>query len=291
MGTVIRATGLSTASTTGSSIHHAASAAHKCLQTASVHPDDVQILINVGVYRDKNMVEPAMSALIQKELGMHLDFMQSGQKRPGFSFDLMNGACGALNAIQVADACLRSEQNQYVLVVSGDAHPSGQSPDDFPYACLGGAMLLQSSPDPNRGFSELHVALPDGPVGVQGYVDIHKEKGTGRDHITVAQDADYLQRCHKHLVEALGPQDLCDTNTLLIPPQLTAEFPGQLAAALGLSLSHVVAVEGIDKDPHTSSIMIGYHQAMMQSRIHPDTRVVFAAVGAGMNISWIEYRP
>src|SRR5215207_9227112 len=114
MGTAIRATAVSTDPAVRSSIEHAAAAGRACLDNAGLYADQIDLLINTGVYRDANMAEPAMSALIQKHLGMNLDYVQHPTVTAGFSFDLMNGACGVVNAIQVGAAFLESGNAEYV---------------------------------------------------------------------------------------------------------------------------------------------------------------------------------
>ena len=58
------------------------------------------MLINAGIYREDNMGEPALAALIQEDIGAN-----RGQPPIGghgtFSFDLINGTCGVINAIQL----------------------------------------------------------------------------------------------------------------------------------------------------------------------------------------------
>ena len=57
----------------------------------------------------------------------------------------MNGACGMLNALQVANAILSTKDGRYALLVSGDAHPSGQEHSDFPIQHASAAILLERS--------------------------------------------------------------------------------------------------------------------------------------------------
>ena len=61
-------------------------AARTCLAHAGREPGDVDMLINAGIYREDNMGEPALAALIQEDIGANL-----GQPPIGghgtFSFD------------------------------------------------------------------------------------------------------------------------------------------------------------------------------------------------------------
>ncbi|MBC7304849.1 MAG: hypothetical protein H5T78_28365, partial [Nocardia sp.] len=56
------------------SIDLAVGAARACLAGAGLGATDIDVLINIGIYRDGNVVEPSNAALIQRELGMHLDY-------------------------------------------------------------------------------------------------------------------------------------------------------------------------------------------------------------------------
>src|SRR4249920_1568022 len=82
-------------------------AAKACLAHAGRPPGDVEMLINAGIYREDNMGEPALAALIQEDIGAN-----RGQPPIGghgtFSFDLMNGTCGVISAIQLQSGFLRS---------------------------------------------------------------------------------------------------------------------------------------------------------------------------------------
>ena len=172
---------------------HAAQAGRHCLSAAGVPLSDVGLLINTGVYRDDNLVEPAMAALIQGDIGMGLDFTKYPGEPPVVSFDLMNGACGLLNAVQVADSFLRAGGVRHVLIVSSDAHPGDRADDAYPYATLGGAVLLSQGEGDEQGFGSLSVRASQAGAtpGVTGYVPL----GHGaRVQIRVDREPDYSER-------------------------------------------------------------------------------------------------
>ncbi len=293
MGTAIRSTAVSTDPGVGSSIAHASLAATDCLTRAGVRPDQVDLLINVGVYRDANMAEPAMSALIQKNVGVNLDYLRSAA--PAFSFDLMNGACGVLNAVQVAGAFLAAGDAEYALVVSGDAHPSGRAHADFPYATVGAAMLLTRAVDPGAGFGRVSTAISDDDApGLVGYIDVDTVGVHGREKITVSRDADYADR----LVELAAAEarrhsaaegvDLA--RTLLVAAQPTPTFAADVARRLGIETQAVVTVENVDGDPHSSALTFAYHQAVAAGRADGYPQVLFLAAGAGLSVACSVYR-
>lgn len=97
--------------------------ARSCLARARVSASSIGVLVNVGVYREHNTFEPAMAALVQKEVGINLDYIADPDPAAGFSFDLMNGACGVLNAVQVGHALLETGSTERVLITAADVHP------------------------------------------------------------------------------------------------------------------------------------------------------------------------
>ncbi|RZU54218.1 3-oxoacyl-[acyl-carrier-protein] synthase-3 [Krasilnikovia cinnamomea] len=291
MPTAITSTAVSTDPHLSGSIARASAAATACLNRAGVHPDQVDVLINVGVYRDENMAEPAMSALIQKNVGTNLDYLRSGS--PAFSFDLMNGACGLLNAVQVAGAFLAGDA-EYALVVSGDTHPSGRPDPDFGYAHVGAAMLLSRSADAGTGFGPVStVTAPDDAPGVRGYADLGAVGTHGREMIWVRRDPDYARR----LVELAAAeasryaaeQGLDLSRTLLVASQPTPSFAAELAQRLGVPADAVVTVHGVDGDPHTSALTLAYHQAVEAGQADAYPEALFVAAGAGLSVACSVY--
>ena len=116
-------------------------AAEACLAHAGRRPGDVDMLINAGIYREDNMGEPALAALVQEDIGANL-----GQPPVGghgtFSFDLMNGTCGVLNAIQLEAGLLRSGVIRAGAIVTSDVDPALAEPRSVPFRPAGGALLL-----------------------------------------------------------------------------------------------------------------------------------------------------
>jgi 3-oxoacyl-[acyl-carrier-protein] synthase-3 len=304
--TRIRATAVSVDPAVRSSIEHAAIAANECLRRAAIRPDQVGVLINTGVYRDENMAEPAMSALVQKKVGMNLDYVNDPIPNAGFSFDLMNGACGVLNAVQVAGAFLTAGSAEYALVVSSDAHPSGEAGvPGFPYATVGAAMLLERTVDTAAGFGRVHTAAGFGRVhtaashekdqaGVTGYMDLPAVGVHGREQIVVRRDDDYAERLleftaaeARRYADAEGI-DL--TRTLLVTSQPTPSFAADLAARLGVGTDAAVTVDSVDGDPHTSALTLAYHQAVADGRAARYPEALFVAAGAGLTVACSSYR-
>jgi 3-oxoacyl-[acyl-carrier-protein] synthase-3 len=293
MGILICATAVSVDPSIKSSVAHAGRASRDCIQAAGISPSEVGVLINVGVYRDANMAEPAMAAMIQKEAGINPDYMRGGLAST--SFDLMNGACGALNAVQVAGALLATGTTKHVLIVSSDAHPSNKPVAGFPYATMGGAMLLGLSSDEGavaRGFGPLRTASnKDGNPGVEGYVPWMQG---AREAVSVDVHSDFEPRAlalATQIAREYAASEKVDLGrTLLVSSHPTPGFAAALGKNLGVAADAVVTPEGLEGDPHTSALTWGYHKAKGAGLDARFDAVLFVAVGAGLTAACAVYR-
>ncbi|MFC4908154.1 hypothetical protein [Actinomadura gamaensis] len=157
----------------GSARRLAERAARDALGAAGIGADGVDLLLNAGLYRDRNLGEPALAALIQEGVGAHPE-----DPRPGahgtFSFDVANGSCGVLTSLQIADGFLRSGTIRRALVVASDADPGHGLAPGFPFPPWGAAAV---------------VAGRDGPGGLAGFA-WEAEPDEELFHATVGLDDD-----------------------------------------------------------------------------------------------------
>ncbi|MGW3544393.1 hypothetical protein ACWDNI_28190 [Nocardia niigatensis] len=274
----------------GSSIEQAASAARRAIAEAGATPEQIDALINTGVYRDSNMVEPAMSALIQQQAGIGLEY-RSGDV-PCLSFDLMNGTCGMLNAIQVSQALLAAPTVHRVLLVSGDAHPS-KSPEPqpgFPIKPVGAAMLLERRPG-TAGFGALHISATDGRPVPEGFVRLSEMGTSGRSSITVHRAGEVEELLHHAVSAATEALDVADAprdRTVLICGRPIAGFPALLAERLGIA-PEAVSADDTEGDAHTSALPVAYRAARDDGRLDRADVALFVAAGAGPSAAAIAY--
>ncbi|WP_280384589.1 hypothetical protein [Nocardia wallacei] len=293
MGVRIKSTGISSDGDTFSIVDHSGRAARRSLERAGVRPDQVGVLINAGVFRDSNTVEPAVSALIQKSAGIGLDYSYGDPR--SFSFDLMNGAVGVLNAVQVAQSVLETGSAEHVLVVSGDTHPSlarSEADDEFPYATAGAALLLEHTAE-DEGFGRVHTVTGGGSPAVESYVDVATMGTAGRSLMTVEREPGFEERLLDAAAEvALAALDeagdLDPATTVLIASTPSATFPRQLADKLGIA--EIRTPDLTAGDPHTAALPLAYDLAVQQDSLGGYTTVLFVAAGAGPSAAAALYR-
>src|SRR6188472_1862050 len=159
MGTIIEATATATAhqrSLTPGALELADAAARSCLERADRTAEELDLLINAGVFHDRILSEPAFASLIQEDIGANLGH-PAGAGHGTFSFDVYNGACGLLTGIHLVDGMLASRTAKLGMVVASDMDPEPGVSRGFDFPAVGGAVLL-SADDSRAGFTAFRSA-------------------------------------------------------------------------------------------------------------------------------------
>jgi len=293
MGTVIKTTSMCIGNgTDDSSIELAARAANECIKISGVK-ENIDFLINIGVYRDKNIVEPAMASLIQKRICLNLnpDASQIEMGKGTFSFDIINGSCGFLSAAQVTDAFFKNNKAKYVLITASDVHPSGEKKQDFPFTHSGSAILLEQSNNRKRGFKDFLFKTSDsGTLGLRAYCDISAYGNQSRSSGTVEVEVDYGRRLQKFTINTI--KELSDSKLIDLPKvkcvitsQPFLKFTSNFADILGFEENSVLNVYDQYGDTNSSALIIGYHIAIEKGLIKEKDQVLFIGGGSGLTFA------
>ncbi|OBF93808.1 3-oxoacyl-ACP synthase [Mycobacterium sp. 852002-51163_SCH5372311] len=269
-----------------SALHLAVAAAKTCLQRAGRNPDDVDLLINTGIYRDKNLAEPALAALIQHDIGANPEDPHD-DAHGTFSFDISNGTCGALTALQIIDGFLRSHTINCALLVASDANPGRGMAEHFPFSPVGAALLCGWSDD-DFGLGRVHwVNIPDdgenfrATVGLEDTRNVLRFSGSAAvDEKFAAAGAQVARGC---LQEAsLG---LSDVDFIVAAPARHG-YRAALAARLAVPVERIIVAE--DESMHTASLIAALRSAA--DELPAGARVLLIAAGAGVTAGAALYR-
>ena len=289
MGIIIKATSIVENSENQGSVELTVQAAKACIASAGITMEDIGILINLGIYKEDNIGEPAMAALIQKQLRLNADpVKQSPAEKTTFCFDLLNGSCGFLNAIQVLEALMKNDQLNYAIIVSSDVHPSRDQVQDFPYAPYGAAVIVAHTHEENKGFRKIamNTSENDGYLGVYGYHDLKECGNEGRRHIVVEIDDNYVDRLQEFAVktikEYVKSEKIDLANLKLISSEPVKDFGKEIAKSIGLNEDLVVKIYETHGDPHTAALSIGYHLAVNENKIKEGDKVLFVGASSGL---------
>jgi len=276
-------------------------AARSCLARAGCRPRDVDMLINVGLYREDSMGEPALAALIQQDLGAIAGQLPAGRTGT-FSFDLLNGACGAITAIQIESGLLKSGVIELGAVVSSDVQPARMSPTGtFPQP-VGGAILLRWREDwagftdfGAETFPEYADLFTSGLVwrGQRGIRVPRQRPGHNEMVITVkpgyrARLADCAEEATRRFLRRVG-LSVADID-LLVPAPAATGFLDPLRARLGISGDRVAYTPENLAGAYTTGPIAALQAAIQSGRLDEASTVLLLAAGPGATVALALYR-
>jgi 3-oxoacyl-[acyl-carrier-protein] synthase-3 len=272
-----------------SALRIAVAATQACLDAAGYRPNDLDLLINAGIYRDHNLGEPALAALIQEDIGANPEDPHPGVHGT-FSYDVSNGVCGPLTALQIADGFLSSGAINRALVVASDADPGHRlSEERFPFAGAGGAFLCDWTDD-DFGFGPFSWAnAHDGGESFRATVTYHDgrnrlrfEAGDAADELSATLAPKVAQEC---LDRASTNVDAVD---LVLAAPARATFTHRLASRLGIPVERIAAAR--DDRIHTAALIAAFHDADVAARLQPGTTILFVSADAGVTAGAALYR-
>jgi 3-oxoacyl-[acyl-carrier-protein] synthase III len=271
-----------------SALRLAVAATRTALRGASIEPAAVDLLINAGVYHDRNLGEPALAPLIQADAGIN-----AGDPTPGavgtFSFDIANGGCGVLTALGIADGFLRSRTIATAVIVAGDADPGSGLAIDFPFDPAAGAVVCRWT-DSERGLvaSRWH-NRPDGGASFCASIGLRH----GRNVLSVEEEPGFAERAAETAAVAarglLSDQHLgADEIDLVVCSPGGPVFTKKIATELGLADDRFVASGSA---LHTVAFIAALETAKQQRRLSEAGNVLFVCGAAGLTGGAALYRP
>jgi 3-oxoacyl-[acyl-carrier-protein] synthase-3 len=270
-------------------------AARSCLERAGRRADELDLLINAGVYQDNTISEPAIASLVQEDIGANPERIGAGQGT--FSFDVRNGACGLLTGIHLVDGMLASQTVELGMVVAGDTDPEPGVSQGFGFPAIGGAVLL-SADDSRTGFTAFRFdTFPEHGELFQAYVDWHDRAGRGvtnhgRNVLTVEIAESYAVRaleCAESTVHELAAANALDLDEvdLLVATASVPGFGAALAERLGVSAERVASPSDRLAGAHTAAPAVALESAPIQ----PGRTALLVSAGAGITVAAALYRP
>ncbi|WP_406815388.1 3-oxoacyl-ACP synthase [Mycobacterium sp. M23085] len=263
-----------------SALHLAVAAGKDCLQGAGRNPHELDLVVNAGIYRDRNLGEPALAALIQDDIGANPEDPHTGAHGT-FSFDVANGACGVLTALQIVDGFLRSGAVQLALIVASDADPGHGMSEHFPFSAAGAALLCRWT-DENYGLSPVSWSnAEDLTPEVQsfaatvGFADSRNvlrfdQSGDVDERFAVAA-ASAVCTC----LEAQSAQ-LADVDVIVAAPACYG-YRTMLSERLGVPVDKIFVAE--DQHMHTAALPAAFDRKA--ETLPFGTQMLFVVAGAG----------
>jgi 3-oxoacyl-[acyl-carrier-protein] synthase-3 len=270
-----------------SALRLAVKSAEDCLHGAGRTAHDVDLLINAGIYRDRNLAEPALAALIQQDIGANPE--EPHENAHGtFSFDVANGTCGVLTALQIADGFLKSRAIDCALVVASDANPGHRQSEDFPFTPTGASLVCTWTDDP-RGLGPTYWNnVPEHSDSFSATVgSLGGHRNMLRFHETAAVDANYAEAAALAVGRCLSESHLAiaDVDAIAAAPA-RPDFRARLAEQLGVAPEDITVAD--DVGMHTAALASAVHRA--GNSIGGRGTILLVAAGAGVTAGAALYR-
>jgi 3-oxoacyl-[acyl-carrier-protein] synthase III len=260
-----------------SALHLAVTAAKGCLAHAGMSPTELDLVINAGIYRDRNLGEPALAAIIQDDIGANTEDPHR-DAHGTFSFDIANGVCGVLTALQIADGFLRSHTISRALIVASDADPGRGTSERFPFSPVGAAVLCKWSDD-NHGLGPVHwVSAAENAEMFRATVEFNGSRNILRVHQAAVMDLELATAGARAARRCLDEADvdLSDVAVIAAAPA-NARYRAELAVQLGVPVERISVAA--DDGMHTASLVAALTD---ESEMISPGRTLLIAAGAGV---------
>lgn len=273
-------------------------AATSCLDRAERRPCELDLLINAGLYKDRNAAEPALASIIQGNIGANRGDPPKMFGHGTFSFDVLNGGCSVITAAQLVDGFVGSGSAKLGLIVAADADPSPRTTRGFSFPPAGGAMLIAHAPG-DTGFQRFvlrtfpeHAALFEIDLRWNPKAGLARR---GANAVEAYEAPGFASCCVERATEVA--QDLLASAALsarevdlLLTSQYPRGFGKQVAHRLGIDADHVPEVAPSLAGAHTAGPIAALEAAIRSRRFAEARHVLFVTVGAGVTIGVALYR-
>jgi 3-oxoacyl-[acyl-carrier-protein] synthase III len=267
-----------------------------CLERANRRPEELDLLVNVGLYKDKNLAEPALASIIQEDIGANPGDPPRIGRHGTFSFDVMNGGCGFLSAARLIHLFLGRGTARSGIVVAADARAGTRGA--FPFPSVGGAVLLAHG-DEDAGFGPfaLHT-FPELLPLFDARIDWEPARvgsaRRGRNVLRITEAPGFATQCVERGVEAAsaflekvgvrpGQVDL------LVASQYPVHFAHDVARLLGIGAEKVPRVEQALEGAHTAGPFAALEAAVRSGLFERSRKALFLTAGAGLTIATALY--
>lgn len=258
-------------------------AAVRCLESAGVEPDEVDMLVLATFTPD--MAFPSTACLLQDRLGLFCG-----------GFDVQAACAGFIYALVIGAQFVKTGNAKRCLVVGGDTNSRVINPADmktYPLFGDGAGAVLLGPGSPSQGFLSYQL----GTDGSGGDLLCRPACGSRMPPTPQAIDADlhYMQMDGRAVfrwavntvtdssVEVLEHAGLTAADiSLFFPHQANIRIINAVSDVLGFPRSRVY--NNLDRYGNTSagSIPIALDEAVHDKRIQPGDRLLISGFGAGL---------
>ena len=271
----------------------------ECLDRAHRRAAELDLLINAGVYREKNLAEPALASMIQEDVGANPGHPPEEGSHGTFSFDFANGGCCVMTALELVDGFAQSRTIELGAVVASDSDPGHVV--NFPFPNAGGAVLLRAG-TAGQGFLSFDSStFPEFFGCFESVIAWHaadhpgRLSASGENELEITCRDDYGARAldcagaaARRFMAAQGlvPRDI----DLLVGSAHPQNFLADLARQLEVPASRIAVPDDRFASAHTAGVVASLDAAARSGQLFTARNVLFVTVGAGITVATALYR-
>ena len=286
MGLIIKNISVSLLPEDGS-VKNAAIASKKCIEPFRSKKKQINIIINTGIYRDYNIVEPAMATFIQKELALNTDFSSTKGERT-FSFDIINGSSGFIYAAFSLDSLCFNQKIKNALIIASD----GNLEEKYNHFLNSGSAVLLSYSKGKNGFKDFFFKTSkERNNGVSVFFDC--KKGEDSRLTKTIFDNKYREKLFNFSLETtkeyINNKNIDLNKTKIITSVTDSEFLTSFANKIGFLEGTVIDTYSYYGRLHSTSLSFGYYLALKEKKIKKGDQVLFIGFGAGLTCAYALY--
>ncbi|NUP91709.1 MAG: amino acid adenylation domain-containing protein [Candidatus Omnitrophica bacterium] len=276
-----------------SAIDLACEAAEDCLSQGTLSRNSIDQLIHSGVYRDEFLSEPAIAAILAGRLEINADIQSSAAHRT-FTFDLLNGGLGFLNACHVATCLIQAGTAENILLTASEIENNrnfaGQPLRGVNE--VGSALLLTGSEKSSSGFGRFYFSTCPGRL-----TDLvsRSVSGFGGTRLEVQKSPDFPEYFLDELpgfVSRLLEQEQVPIRSIdhFFPPLFNPDFTFRLAARLGISENRIECARQLSGNYFTSSLVHLLAEKADHRPLPAGETALMLAIGSGGQMGGVLYR-
>ena len=179
-------------------------------------------------------------------------------------------------------------------MVSSDTHPAGGDHEEFPFARVGGAILLENTTDENKGFTAFHFANSKELIaGSKGFFDLEKFGKESKSRIEISTDDEYYERLAGFTAETVKEFTINEaidlSETLLITTHQTPAFHAIVAEKVGSKADAAINLKEFG-DTHSSSFAFGIDKCLQMGLDKAYKQLLFVGATGGLTCNCALYK-
>ncbi len=255
--------------------------------------EQIGVMISTAIYRDNHIVEPALASLILGSItqkNILKNKLPHGILDNLITFDMNNGTCGLIQAIQLVDTYIQNGNIKRGMIIAGDSCNNDGNKSNFPFSD-GAAAIILTTGSRDHGFCGFHT--DSYPQYKDDFIGISQNKNK-KTHLTIMEESQFLEHAVTCTLTSLDKflekkkMKLSDIDLVLTshnPVGLISQIRDK--TKLG---DKVIHLEPKLSNFHTATPLFALEKIIKLDEYKLAKNILFISVGSGITVSLALYK-